>query len=89
MFAVTFGTQWALGTLAIALLFGSQVVLSQTGNPIGVNLTHPQARSVETPPCIQPAPLFAAADYKGPLKKLVSPSGMVETPRLQAKQDMV
>jgi hypothetical protein len=71
MFPVTFGTQWAFGTLAIALLFGGQVVLSQTGNPIGVNLTSPQARSVETPPCIQPAPLFAAADYKGPLKKLV------------------
>jgi hypothetical protein len=48
-----------------------QLVLAQTSNPIRDNATDQEASSVETPPCIQPTPLFSAADYQGPLKKLV------------------
>ncbi len=57
-------------TLSITLLFESQLVLPQT-NPIHDNPTDPQASPVETSPCIQPAPLFSASDYEGPLKKFV------------------
>lgn len=58
-------------TLIITLLFESQLVLSQTSNLIRDNPTDPQTSPVRTSPCIQPAPLFSAADYRGPLNKLV------------------
>jgi hypothetical protein len=58
-------------TLTIAFLLGQQLVLSQASAPIGDDLTDPQAKPVDTSPCIQPAPLFSAADYQGPLKKIV------------------
>jgi hypothetical protein len=58
-------------TLTITLFFESQFVLTQTGNPIRDSPADPQASPVETSPCIQPAPLFSASDYEGPLKKLV------------------
>lgn len=56
--------------LTITLLFASQFVLSQTGGS-----RHDQAKRedkpIETSPCIQPAKLYSAADYKGPLQKIV------------------
>ena len=61
----------AFRTLTFAFLLGQQLVLSQASAPIGDDLTDPQAKPVDTSPCIQPAPLFSAADYQGPLKKIV------------------
>ena len=57
----------------IAFLFDSQSVLARANNAVP---EHPdqQALPIEnsTPlPCVHPAPLFSAADYEGPLKKLV------------------
>lgn len=62
--------------LIILLILETQVVLSQVApaqanQSVRDNLTDQQASPVETSPCLQPAPLFSAADYQGPLKKLV------------------
>ncbi len=54
---------------AIALLFASPLLWSQT-SPVHQEPAHAQA--VATPACVEPAPLFSAADYKGPLHKLVA-----------------
>jgi len=60
----------AIRALTITLLFESQFVLSQTIST-GDNLTSPQGTSVEASRCVQPSPLMSAADYEGPLKRLV------------------
>jgi hypothetical protein len=60
----------AVRALIITLLFESQFVLSQTSST-GENVTSPQGTSVEASRCVQPSPLVSAADYEGPLKKLV------------------
>lgn len=60
----------AIRALTITLLFESQFVLSQTSST-GDNLTSPTGTSVEASRCVQPSPLMSAADYEGPLKKLV------------------
>ena len=59
--------------LIIAFLFDSQSVLPQANNAVP---EHPDQQGIpivnSTPtPCVQPAPLFSAADYEGPLKRLV------------------
>jgi hypothetical protein len=54
-------------TLALVLLFESQLVLSQTNLVTLPNQTSDEDRS----PCIRPAPLFSAEDYDGPFNKVV------------------
>jgi hypothetical protein len=56
--------------LTIAFLFESPIVLSQSGTLPPDNLPH-QHYAAETSLCIQPAKLYSAADYEGPLKKIV------------------
>ena len=72
IFDVTFGTPISIfRSLTITLLFNSQLVLSQTGtSPRDTLKDHPD-KPAETSPCAQPAPLYSAADYEGPLKKIV------------------
>ncbi len=57
--------------LTIVFLFESQIVLSQSGTPPPSNLSDQQHEAAETSFCIQPAKLYSAADYEGPLKKIV------------------
>jgi hypothetical protein len=57
--------------LIVAFLFESQIVLSQSGMPPLNNLSDQQHNAAETSVCIQPAKLYSAADYEGPLKKIV------------------
>jgi len=62
--------------LTIAFLFESQIVesqivLSQSGTPPPNNLSDQQHSAAETAPCIQPAKLYSAEGYEGPLKKIV------------------
>jgi hypothetical protein len=74
MFAVSVSISMPLyRILIIAFLFDSQSVLPQANNAVP---EHPDQQGVpienSTPtPCVQPTPLFSAADYEGPLKKLV------------------
>jgi hypothetical protein len=56
--------------LTITLLFNSQCVLSQNG-AFRPDLDNHQDKPRETSPCILPAKLYSAADYEGPLKKIV------------------
>lgn len=68
---VTFGTPISIfRILTITLLFDSQIVLSQTGVSRRDLDNHPDKRA-KTSPCIQPAKLYSAADYDGPLRKIV------------------
>jgi hypothetical protein len=56
--------------LTITLLFNSHCVLSQNG-AFGPDLDNHPDKPRETSPCILPAKLYSAADYEGPLKKIV------------------
>jgi hypothetical protein len=72
IFDVTFATPISIfRSLTITLFFGSQFVLSQTGMPTRDTLEGHQDKPAETSPCVQPAPLYSAANYEGPLKKIV------------------
>jgi hypothetical protein len=55
----------------VILLFSSRLALSQTRTPPNDNLAIQQNKPVQISPCVQPAPLYSAADYEGPLKKIV------------------
>ena len=72
-FSVTFRTDpiSMFRTLVIILLFSSRLALSQTRTLPSDDLAIQQNKPVQIPPCVQPAPLYSAADYEGPLKKMV------------------
>jgi hypothetical protein len=59
--------------LIIAFLFDSQAVLSQANTAVPEDPGQQVIPIENSAPirCVQPAPLFSAADYEGPLKKLV------------------
>ena len=61
----------AFRTLAITFLLESSLLLSQNDS-VGSNPTNTQTSPVAPSPCVQPAPLFSAADYEGPFHKLVA-----------------
>jgi hypothetical protein len=59
--------------LLIAFVFDSQSVFSQADNAVA-EIEAQQAVPIDnstSSPCLRPAPLFSAADYEGPLRKLV------------------
>lgn len=56
--------------LTITCLFNSQFVLPQTGASRSDRDNH-RDKPGEPPPCVEPAKLYSAADYEGPLKKIV------------------
>lgn len=56
--------------LTITFLFNSQFVLSQTGAS-RADPDNYRDKPGETSPCVEPAKLYSAADYEGPLKKIV------------------
>lgn len=58
-------------TLTICLGWDTPFIYSQTGTAVLENLTDDQKATTDDTRCMQPAPLFSAADYEGPLKKLV------------------
>lgn len=58
-------------TLGIILILDSQLVLSQDGMSPRNDLSDRQDKAAGTSLCVQPAQLYSAADYEGPLKKIV------------------